>query len=331
MAISILGAGSWGSALAIAMSHIDSVLLWSKSQQQVEQINLTKSNMHYLPAEIYFGANVVATNNLADCFSSDLIIIATPINSLREIITMIKDQCNNSIPDLIWVCKGFETNSALLPSQIVKSILDNQNFGAMLGPSFAQEVALNLPTAVTLASSNSHLLQKWLDKLNSIPNFRVYANNDLIGAEVGAGVKNIIAIATGISDGMKFGLNARAAVITRSLTEINQLIISMGGNVDTILGLSGIGDLILTCTGDLSRNRSFGLQLAQGRQVKDILESLGHVVEGVNALPEVYRLSKKYNIQMIIVETLYKIIYENMPIQNLVDSLFKRQPKYEFN
>jgi glycerol-3-phosphate dehydrogenase (NAD(P)+) len=331
MAISILGAGSWGSALAVAMSYIDSVLLWSNSHQQVKQINLTKTNLHYLPNDVAFGANVVATNNLQECLESDLIIIATPINSLREIITKIKQTANGVIPDLIWVCKGFEINSGLLPSQIVKTILDNDNFGAILGPSFAQEVALNLPTAVTLASYNKQLLHKWLDKLNVIPNFRVYANNDLIGAEVGAGVKNIIAIATGVSDGLKFGLNARAALITRSLTEIKQLIVSMGGDAETIFGLSGIGDLILTCTGDLSRNRNFGLQLAQGKPVQDILESLGHVVEGVNALPEVYKLSKKYALEMIIVETLYNIIYENMPVNNLVETLFKRQPKYEFN
>lgn len=331
MSISVLGAGSWGSALAIAMSHADSIKLWSRDQDQVSQINQERINPGYLTDSIKIPMNVLATSDLSDALLADLLIIATPTNTIRSILTKIRQILPNCLPDIIWVSKGFEIDSGLLPHQIVQDVCpDIKNIGALLGPSFAKEVAMGLPTAITLASQELDFALKWVQKLKHIPNFRIYANTDLTGSEVGAGVKNIMAIAVGISDGLNLGYNARAALITRSLNELGQLVILMGGRPETIYGLTGIGDLILTCTGDLSRNRTVGLELAKGNDIDSILINLGHVAEGVNAAKEVYKLSKKLKVEMPIVEAVYKIIFESADLSSTVISLLKREPKLEF-
>jgi len=273
---------------------------------------------------------------------------------MREILIRVRSIYNDNLhdlytaapcmPSIIWVCKGFELNSGLLPSQIIQDVLGNVldgrhsnssnnnfgNFGALLGPSFAKEVALGLPTAVTLASHNCDFALNLAEQLCKIPNFRVYAHDDLIGSEVSAGVKNIIAIAVGISDGLNLGFNARAALITRSLSELCKLVLLLGGNPNTPYGLSGIGDLILTCTGDLSRNRSVGLELANGFDIDTILLKLGHVAEGVYATQEVYNMSKPLGIEMPIVAAVYNIIYNKHNIKQTVFNLLNRESKYEF-
>ena len=331
MLIGVLGAGSWGSALAIAMSHIAPVKIWSRDRQQVEQINTAHINPNYLDSSIKLPYNVSATNDFQKTLLADLLIIATPCMALRSILSQLKDSCQQNTPDMLWTCKGFETGSGLLPHQIVNQILPNQsNLGGLLGPSFAKEVALGLPTAITITSSNLSFSLKWVQKLRHIPNFRVYANEDLMGSEIGAAVKNVMAIATGIADGLNFGYNARAALITRCLNEIKQLVNLLGGRSETIYGLTGVGDLILTCTGDLSRNRIVGLELARGHKIDVILASLGHVAEGVTATKEVYNLIQQLKLSMPIVESVYKIIYENADIATCVFDLLSREPKLEF-
>ncbi len=332
MVIGVLGAGSWGAALAIAMSKVASVRLWSRNDNQVQQINLTHMNQGYLPEVIKFPSNVIATSDLVWAIDVDLIVVAVPISALRTIINIIKEHYSNNVfPDVIWVCKGFEVGSSLLPHQIIAEVLPRfDNIGALIGPSFAKEVAEGKPTAITLASKNLQFALKWVELLKPIPNFRVYANTDVMGAEIGAAVKNIMAIAVGISDGLNLGYNARAALITRSLNEIKQLVVLMGGSSETIYGLTGVGDLILTCTGELSRNRQVGLKLAGGQKVEAILAELGHVAEGVNATQEAYRLSLNLNLDMPIVETVYKILFEQADILNSVTNLLKREPKLEF-
>ena len=331
MTISVLGAGSWGFALAIAMSHVAPMTLWSRDAEQVAQINATRTNTDYLPADISLPSGVVVTNDFLVALKAELIIIATPSAALRTIISQIKLQCNAKFPDIIWVCKGFEATSGLLPHQVVYALCpDAVNIGALLGPSFAEEVACGLPTAITLACNNLNFATKWIKRFITIPNLRIYANLDIIGAEVGAAVKNVIAIAAGVADGLALGYNARAALITRSLSEIRQLVNQLGGKADTIYGLTGIGDLILTCTGDLSRNRLVGLELARGKKIDTILANLGHVAEGVNTTREIYNLSQKLHLTMPIVETVYKIIYEQADIRQSVSALLNREPKLEF-
>ncbi len=331
MQISVLGAGSWGSALAVAMSNIAIVKLWSRNKEQVASIIQTRTNPDYLPITITFSDAIEATSDFAYALESDLVIIATPINALRLMITEIVKLRGADLPDIIWVCKGFEVSSGLLPHQIIEQISPCfKNMGALLGPSFAHEVASGLPTAITLASANLSFAVSWSEKLKGIQSFRIYANNDLIGSEVGAGVKNIMAIAVGICDGLELGYNARAGLITRSLNELGRLVLLLGGRSETIYGLTGIGDLILTCTGSLSRNRKVGLELAKGKQIADIVASLGHVAEGVNAAKEVYNLSKRLNIEMPIVNAVYKIIYEQSNLSEQVLTLLNRASKLEF-
>lgn len=330
MSISVLGAGSWGSALAIALSNADDVLLWSNSASQIKQINNTKMNPQYLPDAVKFQSNIVASDNFIEAMGSELLVIATPLAALREMFTKIKQNCIDRLPDIIWVCKGFEVDSGLLPHQIAFAVLGEcDNIGALLGPTFANEVALSKPVAVSLVSKNLAFTQKWISKLHGIPNFRIYANSDVIGSEVGAGVKNIMAIATGIADGLQLGFNARAALITRGLAEMGRLIVKLGGRPETVYGLTGVGDLILTCTGDLSRNRKVGLELAKGDKIDVILARLGHVAEGVAATKEVYLHCQRLQIEMPIVETVYRIIYENADIRDSIAMLQKREPKLE--
>ena len=360
MRISILGSGSWGSALAIAFSHIGSVVLWGRNQLQMQDMQHTRTNSGYLPNDIIFPVNIKFTTQLGDILGSDLLVVATPVNALREVLEHVRsiyegysniktitndnnnagtddgagigNNINLSLPPIIWVSKGFENGSGLLPSQIIYDIFGDisNNVGALLGPSFAKEVALGLPTAVTFSSTNYDFAFKLTLQFCNIPNFRVYAHDDLIGSEVGAGVKNIIAIAVGISDGLQLGFNARAGLITRSLSELSRLVVQIGGKANTVYGLSGVGDLILTCTGDLSRNRNVGLELATGADIESILAKLGHVAEGVYATKEVYNLSKQQKIEMPIVEAVYNIIYNKCDIKQAVFGLLNRESKGEF-
>ncbi len=330
MVISVLGSGSWGSALAIAMSNVASVKLWSRSSNQVEQINLHRINKGYLPETIKFPHNINATSDFSDALKADLVIIAVPSSILRSLLNIIKQEAK--IPDIIWVCKGFEIATNLLPHQVVSEVLPGfKNIGALIGPSFAKEVAESKPTAITLASENLTFALMWIDKLKAIPNFRIYANTDVMGAEIAAAVKNIIAIAVGICDGLNLGYNARAALITRSLKELKELVVSLGGIPETIYGLTGVGDLILTCTGELSRNRQVGLKLAAGQKINTILGDLGHVAEGVNASKEVYAIGVRLNLDMPIIDTVYKILFEDADIIKSVTNLLDREPKIEFN
>ncbi len=330
MQIGVLGAGSWGSALAIAFSQIATVKLWSHNLEQVKSINQCKINIKYLPCGILFNDNVVASNDLAEVLNfCDLIVIATPMKAFRDICVQIKRV--NVIPDILWACKGFELDSGLLPHQIIAEISGNiENCGAFLGPSFAQEVANGLPTAITISSANMDFSLKWAGKLSEINNLRVYAHNDVIGAEVGGAVKNVMAIAVGISDGLGLGLNARAALITRSLNELSILVLALGGKMQTIYGLTGIGDLILTCTGDLSRNRTVGLKLAKGESLANIIVNLGHVAEGIYAAKEVYKLGDQLSLDMPIANAVYRILYTNSNINEEVSGLISRTYKAEF-
>lgn len=331
MRISILGAGSWGSALTIAFSQVASqIILYSRNRAQVEVLQNLGTNSLYLVESVRFADNVSFTDDLIDCQNSELLIIATPIDGLRDTLRQIK-AIFEFIPDLFVASKGIEAKSGLLAHQIInQELFEFNNYGFLLGPSFAQEVATSLPTALCLVSSDIEYSEKWIYRLSNIRNFRLYANGDVVGSEVGAAVKNVLAIAVGISDGMMLGYNARAALMTRSLSELAALVISLGGERSTIYGLTGMGDLILTCTGDLSRNRKVGQKLAAGESIEQIIEDLGHVAEGVSTAREIYLMANQLKIDMPIVSSVYRIIYERSDIRQEIFNLINRPLKSEF-
>ncbi len=330
MQIAVLGAGSWGSALALATSNVAQVQLWSHQPKQVAWMQDYRNNPDYLPPEITFNKNISFTGDLSQLSGASLLIIATPINAVRGILQQIK-QFSLELPDVFLVSKGLEAHTAKLPHQIIEDEWPSfTRYGVLIGPSFAVEVARLQPTAVTLAAPQLDFAIGWMERLSDIPNFRIYAHDDVIGSEVGAAVKNVLAIAVGISDGLFLGYNARAALITRSLNELAQLVLALGGKQETIYGLTGIGDLILTCTGDLSRNRRVGQELASGKRVIDITAALGHVAEGVSTACEIHRLALQLKIDMPIVACVYRIIYQNSDIKTEVLNLLNRAPKAEF-
>lgn len=322
MKISLLGAGAWGTALAILFANSGhSVKLWCRNQQLAQQMQNQRINNKLLP-DFILPKNIAVTANFDDLFVdnfADLILIATPTAALRSNLELIKSKIATQIP-ILWACKGFETQSSLLPHQIVSEIFDNPNYpmAVLSGPSFAQEVAQSQPTAVSLAANDINLAQNLANALHS-ENFRIYSNDDLIGVEVGGACKNVLAIATGICDGLNFKFNTRAALITRGLAEIARLGVTMGGKHQTFLGLSGIGDILLTCTGDLSRNRQVGLQLAQGKTLSKILQDLGHVAEGVFTAKEMFNLSQKYNVEVPICQSVMAAFEKSGDANNIKD------------
>lgn len=329
MNIAILGAGAWGTALAVSLSARHRVTLWARDEGQVAAMIASRRNQRYLP-EIPLAPELHLTADLdAALTGADLILVVVPIAALRATLRRIADM-SAPIP-VIWACKGFETGTAQLPHQMAEEILP-QNFprGVLSGPSFALEVARGLPTALTLASRDGEFARQIAHGLRHA-RLRIYSCTDVVGVEVGGAVKNILAIAAGIADGLGFGYNARAALITRGLAEMSRLGLKLGGCAETLGGLSGAGDLILTCTGDLSRNRQVGTLLAQGQALPDILRQLGHVAEGVYTVREVHQLAQRLGVDMPICAAVYRVLYEQVPAESAVEALLSRQPNAEFN
>ncbi|PKO53158.1 MAG: glycerol-3-phosphate dehydrogenase, partial [Betaproteobacteria bacterium HGW-Betaproteobacteria-21] len=251
----------------------------------------------------------------------------TPLAGLRS-TTRALHRLKPDTP-LIWACKGLEAGSARLPHEIVFEELGaDAPCGVLTGPSFAAEVARGLPAAVTIASADPEFASHWVNNLHQ-PLLRLYANTDVIGCEIGGAIKNVMAIASGVSDGMGFGLNARAALITRGLAEIARLAEALGGKPETLMGLAGMGDLILTCTGDLSRNRRVGLALAEGKTLDDILRDLGHVAEGVSTAREVTAMAERVGVDMPICSAVNALLHEGHVAREVVEQLLARDPKHE--
>ena len=329
MKITILGAGAWGTALAVNLSARHRVTLWARDAAQIETMRADRINKTYLP-EISLPQELNLSADLkAACGHAELILVAVPISALRASMQLIA-QLSVVIP-VVWACKGFEANSAQLPHQVAAgTLLQYLSIGVLSGPSFALEVARGLPTALTLASGNGDFARQIAQSLHHA-RLRIYSSTDVMGVEVGGAVKNVLAIAAGISDGMGFGHNARAALITRGLAEMTRLGLKMGGKAETLGGLSGTGDLILTCTSDLSRNRKVGMLLAQQQMLPDILSKLGHVAEGVYTVREVHQLAQQLEVDMPICAAVYRVLYENMPAASAVAALLNREASAEFN
>jgi glycerol-3-phosphate dehydrogenase (NAD(P)+) len=321
--VAVLGAGAWGTSIASVLAARLEVTLWARDPAQAEAIARTRRNERYLRG-IDIPASVKVTSDLAEASSADLLLAATPVAGLRELLKKLKKDAS-----LVWLCKGFEEGTGLLPHQIVEQTLGAAaRCGALSGPSFAEEVARGLPCALTLAARDAGFAREAAAIVHG-GRMRVYYSADLVGVEIGGAVKNVMAIAAGISDGLGLGYNARAALITRGLAEIARLGAALGGTLETFMGLAGAGDLILTATGDLSRNRRVGLQLAQGLSVEKILHDLGHVAEGVHSAREVAKLAKARGVDMPVTDAVNAVLQGTLLPKAAVEQLLARDPKKE--
>ncbi|MCK5829463.1 MAG: NAD(P)-dependent glycerol-3-phosphate dehydrogenase [Methylococcales bacterium] len=327
--ISVLGAGSWGTALAIqAARNGCQTLLWGHNLDHITCLSKDKENKRYLPGLI-FPKPLSITNNLEETLNfSDLILLSIPSHAFKDTLIKLKPFIKNNTK-IAWATKGFNTSDGSLLSKIVEQELSKKIHTAVLsGPTFANEVAKGLPTAITVASKSPEFSNQ-LATIFHNQYFRIYTNQDIIGVQVGGAIKNVLAIAAGIADGLGFGANTRAALITRGLQEIIRLGIKLGGQPETFMGLTGLGDLILTCTDDQSRNRRFGLALGQGKNREKAIKEIGQEIEGVSAARETYLLSLKHKIDMPITEQTYKVLYEDMDPRIAVQNLLARDQKAE--
>ncbi len=327
MKIAILGAGAWGTALGINLAGHHDVVLWGRDAAQAGEMRSRRTNAKYLAGRTFPDRLQVEGDAASAIAGCAYLIVAVPVAGLRETLAMIRD--SQSTAPVIWLCKGFERPAARLPHEVFAEVMGPAARGGVLsGPSFAQEVADGLPAALTLAATDQELARTAARDLHS-PSMRVYSHDDVIGVEVGGAVKNVIAIAAGVCDGLNLGLNARAALITRGLAEMTRLGLALGGRVETFMGLPGIGDLLLTCTGDLSRNRRVGLALARGEAVAAAQAGLGHVAEGVFTAGEVQRRAKSCGIEMPITDAVCNVLEQPQRAAAVVRELLSRDPKPE--
>jgi glycerol-3-phosphate dehydrogenase (NAD(P)+) len=327
--IGILGAGSWGTALAIqAARNGCDVLLWGHHQSHIETLSIDRENKRYLPGAA-FPPNLSVTTDLEVASSfSDLLLIVVPSHAFKATLEKLKSFAVDNIK-IAWATKGFNPDDGSLLHELVTAVFSEQTQVAVLsGPTFAHEVAAELPTAITIASPHNGFESELIHIFHS-NRFRTYSSTDIIGVEVGGAVKNVMAIAAGIADGLGFGANTRAALITRGLTEIIRLGLCLGGHQETFLGLAGLGDLILTCTDNQSRNRRLGIALGRGQALEPAMRAIDQEIEGVLAAKETFMLAKKHAIDMPITEQTYKVLYEGLSPVSAVQNLLSRGLKSE--
>jgi len=328
--ITFVGAGAWGTALAIAASRLpgQQVRLHVRDAEQAQAMASTRVNTRYLPGLNLPDALQVLDGPLSDLLTDavpqDLFIVATPMAGLRQTLTALA----NVPASVAWLCKGFEANTGLMPHEVQAEVAPAMRAGALSGPSFAQEVACGQPAALVAASAHAVVREALVSAFHG-PALRVYANEDIVGVEVGGAVKNVLAIATGLCDGLSLGLNARAALITRGLAEMTRLGVALGAKTETFMGLSGLGDLVLTATGDLSRNRKVGLLLAQGLTLAQAVESLGHVAEGVYSARTVHQRAQKLGVDMPITAAVVALLDGQLKVGEVVQRLMGRGPRGE--
>ena len=323
-ALAVLGAGAWGTALSVALAGRHDVALWARDPGQAKAISAARRNERYL-SEIALPDSLQVVSDLEKAIAkAELIVAATPVAGLRDLLGKLKDA---AVP-LLWLCKGFEQDSAALPHEIVAASGMRAPSGALSGPSFALEVARGLPCALTLASPDAAFAVSTAAQLHG-GRLRVYHSDDVLGVEIGGAVKNVLAIAVGICDGLKLGQNARAALVTRGLAELARLGVALGARAETVMGLTGAGDLILTATGDLSRNRRVGLELARGRPLQAIIADLGHVAEGVRSARAALARAAGCGVEMPITAAVNAVLEGKLSPQQAVEALLSRDPRGE--
>ena len=332
MRLSVLGAGAWGTALACHAAGRGQALLWARDADQIRQLRRHGENVRYLP-----GIELPDALRLEDSLDAavdhageaGVLVLATPMSGLRDLAQALRARGRVRAP-LLALSKGFERGSGLLPHQVLEDVFTDGKsaLGVLSGPSFAQEVARGLPVALTVASRDRGLLDRTVAAFHHGA-MRIYASSDVVGVEVGGAVKNVLAIACGVSDGLSQGHNARAALITRGLAEMARLGAALGANPETFMGLSGLGDLVLTCTGELSRNRRVGLQLAAGKPLAEIVRDLGHVAEGVQTAPTLRALARAHNVDMPITDAVCDLLDGHASAAGAVQSLLARDPRAE--
>lgn len=326
--IGVLGGGSWGTSLAILLAKKgNDVTIWLRDKEQVNSINETKENKKYLPG-IKLPDNISISSDLEETnYKKDLILLSVPTHGIRQVL----NSCKSTIKKeqiILNVSKGIENQSLLRISQIVEEILPGNRYAVLSGPSHAEEVAKDMATTVVSASNYKNVAE-YIQDLFITPSFRVYTNPDVTGVELGGALKNIIALAAGISDGLDCGDNTKAALMTRGIFEMAKLGVKVGAKSETFSGLSGIGDLIVTCTSMHSRNRRAGILIGQGMQVEEATKKIGMVVEGIKTTKSAFYLSKEYNIDMPITEELYNVLYNGKNVENSVSNLMLRDKKHE--
>jgi glycerol-3-phosphate dehydrogenase (NAD(P)+) len=327
--IALLGAGSWGTALAIlAARNGCQVLLWGHNPAHVAALTRDRENKQFLSG-LAFPDNLQITGDLAEIAAfSDLLLVCVPSHGFKDILIKLKPYLSRDVK-IAWATKGFNPDDGSLLHEVVADLYGTDTPAAILsGPTFAREVAADLPTAITIAANQPEFANQLSDMLHG-GRFRTYTSSDVIGVEVGGAVKNVLAIAAGIADGLGFGANTRAALITRGLTEIIRLGVQLGGKTDTFMGLAGLGDLLLTCTDNQSRNRRFGLALGLGKDRAEATAEIGQEIEGVFAARETYLLAQKHGIEMPITEQTYKVLYEGLDPLTAVQNLLGREQKSE--
>ena len=327
MNITVLGAGAWGSALAIHLARSHPVRLWTRNQAHAEAMRAQRTNQLYLGGQAFPTGLQIESELRAALEGAEMVLSVVPTAGFRPILReLVAAGCQ--VP-LIWANKGLERGTAKLMHEVAAEELPReQACGLLSGPSFAGDLANGLPTAMTLAAANGDFARVAAAALHG-GNVRVYSGTDVVGAAVGGALKNVMAIAAGISDGMGFGNNARAALITRGLAEITRFGMALGGRLETFMGLAGAGDLVLTCTGDASRNRTVGLRLARGETLQQIITSLGHVAEGVPTTREVHDLAKKLKVDMPITNEVNRVLSEGLSPRDAVENLLGREQKAE--
>jgi len=328
--ITVLGAGSYGTALAICLARNgNKTLLWGRNSEHIAQMQASHSNQKYLP-DIKFPDPLSVSADLNSALShSEIILVVVPSHAFAGMLKSIEPLLPKKAR-IVWATKGLEPETGRLLQDVARDILGEEIPLAVLsGPTFAKEMAAGLPTAISLSSTDDDFVSEFSDLLHCEKCFRVYSNKDFIGVQLGGAVKNVIAIAAGMADGIGFGANARTALITRGLAEMTRLGVPLGAEVATFMGMAGLGDLVLTCTDNQSRNRRFGLALGDGISVEQAITNIGQVVEGYRNTKEVYLLAKRMNVEMPIVEQVYQVLYQGKSAKLAAMDLLSRERKYE--
>lgn len=329
-AIAVIGAGSYGTALAICLARNgNTISLWGRNAQDMAQMAKLRVNQKYLP-DIALPDTLQVSADLAQTVASSRdILLVVPSHAFADTLKQIKPFLHDNAR-VAWATKGLEPETGRLLQDVARDILgDNVSLAVFSGPTFAKEMAMGMPTAISLSSTDAEFIARLSDLLHCAKSFRVYTNPDFIGVQLGGAVKNVIAIGAGMADGIGFGANARTALITRGLTEMCRLGCALGAKKDTFMGMAGLGDLVLTCTDNQSRNRRFGLLLGQGKAVDDAMQSIGQVVEGYRNAKEVFNLAQRVGVEMPITEQIYQVLYQHKDAKLAAIDLLGREKRDE--